>query len=148
MSTIAEKLKALGVDSAAADKAAEQITSASGEGVYLKHKESAPFEVVGKVTSVWSTPGYKGVGTDPGVAIAHDGIPENDLEAGVLKVSCGLTSWKNQVAQANPQAGDVVVLLFGGLVESKTKGGSSYYDFRLTVAQRALNANGAETAPF
>jgi hypothetical protein len=95
-----------------------------------------------------STPGYKGVGTDPGVAIAHDGIPENDLDAGVLKVSCGLTSWKNQVAQSNPQAGDIVVLMFGGKVASKKAGGSDYFDFRLTVAQRAVNANGAETAPF
>jgi len=148
MSSIEEQLKALGLDPASAKQAAEQAESASGDGVYLKHKETPAFSVVGKVVSVWSSPGYKGVGTDPGVAIAHEGITEAGFDAGVLKVSNGLTSWRNQVAQANPQVGDVVVFQFGGLTESKKAGGSSYYDFRLTVAQRSLNANGAETAPF
>ncbi len=121
--TIAERLADAGVDPAKAKETEAALQSSGGEGRYWNHKEEPHATFVGTVTSVWSRPGYKGVGTDPGVAI------ETDTET--VKISNGLTAWKNAVARENPAVGDVVVFEATGY-----PAGKAYVNINFRVAQR------------
>jgi len=155
MASVAEQLKALGLSPEAAEQAEKQAASDSSEGVYHRTDLHGKVEVVGTVSSVWNKPSkFKdaktgGVKTDFGVAIEHNGADaeHGPIEAGILKVSNCAYVWEKAVTQENPQVGDVVVFSYGGKVDSKS-GGPAYHDYRLTVAKRAVNADGTEKAPF
>lgn len=148
-STREAQLRSLGLTDDQVTAALEAIENPGSSGRYFKPKEDAPFEVIGTVTSRWTTPGHKNVGIDPGVGIKHEGIPELNEEAGILNVCNGYTAWRNAVGNENPQPGDVVSFHFTGLQPSKKPNGADYWgiEFKL-LARNAVSDTGGEKAPF
>ena len=124
--SIADQLKKYGIDATAAEKVEQKVQNA-GNRRYFKTADG-PQEFVGVVTDVFTKPGYKGQGTDQGVAF--------DVDGEEIVVAQSAKAWESSVLSASPKVGDVAVFHYGGKKMNKA-GTNEYHDFSLTIAKRA-----------